>query len=199
MLFLKKINLIFTAKSCESVLLAGMAVGLSGCGLAGAAAYSAGAVANAVGYAAQVAPLKLIFSCLPEGTQIDTPNGSQSVESLKAGDKVIGYSGKSVTVKQIHEYDEDAKAAKFMTVEFHNGAKVNLCEMHRIGGVRAINLKPGDKISAGQTVKSITRYVGVEISYDLLTDDAGYRIGGIPVNSMIGEMAHAIQTGEIKD
>jgi hypothetical protein len=30
---------------------------------------------------------------------------------------------------------------------------------------------------------------GVSRSFDLLTDDAGYRIGGIPVNSMIAEMA----------
>ena len=32
-------------------------------------------------------------------------------------------------------------------------------------------------------------YGGVEYSYDLLTEDMGYRIDGIPVNSMIIEMA----------
>lgn len=30
---------------------------------------------------------------------------------------------------------------------------------------------------------------GVSRSFDLLTEDAGYRIAGIPVNSMISEMA----------
>ena len=35
-------------------------------------------------------------------------------------------------------------------------------------------------------------YGGVEFSYDLLTEDLGYRIDGIPVNSMIEEMAELI-------
>jgi len=35
-------------------------------------------------------------------------------------------------------------------------------------------------------------YNGVEFSYDLLTEDAGYRIDSVPVNSMIDETAELI-------
>jgi len=197
MIFLKTIPLKATLQFFLTLsLVITMATGLSSCSLIGAAFNLA---AYAAGSAVQIASIKGIFSCLPEGTQIDTPDGTQSVESLKAGDKAIGYSGKIVTIKQIHAYDEDAEAAKFMTIEFQNGAKVDLCEMHRIGGIRAKDLQPGDKTSSGHTVTLITRYIGVERSYDLITEDSGYRIGGVPVNSMIEEMLHASETGKIKD
>ena len=32
-------------------------------------------------------------------------------------------------------------------------------------------------------------YGGVEFSYDLVTEDIGYRMNGVPVNSMVQEMA----------
>ena len=86
----------------------GMLLCLQGCNLIGGALYTA----------LSLAPIKLMFSCLPEGTQVDTPDGTVAVESLKPGDKVIGYSGKPVLIQQIHAYDEDEEAAKFLTVEF---------------------------------------------------------------------------------
>jgi hypothetical protein len=56
--------------------------------------------------------------------------------------------------------------------------------MHKIKGKRAKDITEG--------VASKEIYGGVKFSYDLLTEDAGYRIDGIPVNSMIEEMATAI-------
>ena len=44
-----------------------------------------------LGMGLALAPLKLTFACLPEGTQIDTPGGSVPIESLRAGDLVLGY------------------------------------------------------------------------------------------------------------
>ena len=60
--------------------------------------------------------------------------------------------------------------------------------MHKIYNKRAKDYKVGDRIQ-NTKVTSITRYNGVERSYDLLTADGGYLIGGIPVNSMIEELA----------
>jgi hypothetical protein len=45
-----------------------------------------------------------------------------------------------------------------------------------------------DKIGS-RKVTSIVFYMGVERSYDLITETGGYRIEGIPVNTMIPEMA----------
>ena len=73
----------------------------------------------------------------------------------------------------------------FYQVEFKGKGdkthKVDVCDMHRIKGVRAKDIT--------ENVVSKKVYSGVEFSYDLLTEDQGYRIDSIPVNSMIGEMA----------
>ena len=53
--------------------------------------------------------------------------------------------------------------------------------MHKVFGVRAKDIK--------ENVISKKLYSGVKYSYDLLTEDLGYRINGIPVNSMIEELA----------
>ena len=167
-----------------------MALILSGCGL--------------IGYALQTAvallPLKLMFTCLPEGTAIDTPAGSRPVESLRPGDQVIGFDGRPVRVMQIQGYVEESKDNGFLKIEFDNGGVVDLCKMHRIDGIRAGHLVAGQKLECGLVVKSIAEYGGVERSYDILTEDAGYRIGGVPVNSMIEEMYEAGRNGgKIKD
>jgi hypothetical protein len=133
---------------------------------------------------------KIAFACVPEGVEIDTPDGSVAIENIKAGDTVIGYDGGPVRVLQAHGYAEDATAERFYRVNFEGGSTVTVCDMHRIGGERARTLAPGKSI-AGHIVDSVEIFGGVERSYDLLTEDAGYRIGGVPVNSMIAEMAEA--------
>lgn len=172
---------------CAVVLLVSLAN--NGCGLIGAG----------VGTAVRLVPLKLLFQCLPEGTLIDTPEGSQRVEALRPGDEVIGFSGETVKVVQIQGYKEDATVANFLKLEFTDGAMVDLCTQHRVDGTRAGELEVGDELRSGHVVKSITAYGGVERSYDIMTEDKGYRIGGVPVNSMIEEMYEAGHTGRMKE
>lgn len=180
-------------KNLKILLIASLAVttmlSTSSCGLVGFTARTA----------ISLIPLKLMFKCLPEGEEIDTPEGPRAVESLRPGDIVIGFKGEPVKVLQIQGYAEDDEAEEFMTVEFVDGATVELCEKHRIHGVRAKNLEIGDQLKSGHVVKSITKYGGVERSYDILTEDKGYQINGVPVNSMIEEMYEAGHQGKIKE
>ena len=148
--------------------------------------------------AASLIPAKLALSCLPEGTAIDTPNGPKAVEDLVAGDLVIGFEGAPVKILQVHNYLEDSTLERFRTVEFTNGAKVDLCDKHRIQGVRAEELATGSSLESGEIVHSVTIYGGVERSYDILTEDAGYQINSIPVNSMIEELIETSQTGVLR-
>ena len=53
--------------------------------------------------------------------------------------------------------------------------------MHKIKNIRAKDIT--------ENVVSKELYDGVNFSYDLLTEDLGYRINNIPVNSMIEELA----------
>ena len=127
---------------------------------------------------------KAKFICIPKGINIDTIDGGVAIEDIKPGDIVVGYNGDPVKVLQKHEYLEDPKLERFYKVEFNNGSIVNVCDMHRIKGERAMDIT--------EDVKSKEVYSGVNYSYDLLTEDAGYRIDDIPVNSMIEELALAI-------
>lgn len=167
------------------VLILACAVTTSSCGLIG----------MGVRTAVSLVPLKLLFKCLPEGAHIDTPEGTQAVETLRPGDMVIGFKGQPVRVMQIQGYVEDKSVNDFVKVEFEDGAIVDLCKLHRIHGVRAGKLEVGQELKSGHIVKSIVAYGGVERSYDILTEDKGYRIGGVPVNSMIQEMYEAGHNG----
>jgi hypothetical protein len=138
--------------------------------------------------AVSLGSIKLVFSCVPEGVKIDTPDGTTPIESIRAGDYVIGYRGDPVKVTQAHAYAEDPAALRFYRIQFEGGATVAVCDRHRIGGQRAQMLTPGQSIN-GSLVESVEIFGGVERSYDLLTEDEGYRISGLPVNSMIEEMA----------
>jgi hypothetical protein len=138
---------------------------------------------NLLGTVAQIAS-KYFMKCIPKGVKIDGVNGGINVEDIKPGDMVIGYDGNPVRVLQLHSYLEDPTSERFYEVEFNNGAKVNVCDKHKIKGIASEDITEG--------VLSKRVYSGVEFSYDLLTEDLGYRIQGIPVNSMTGEMAEMI-------
>ena len=127
---------------------------------------------------------KIYFVCVPMGTKIDGVDSRINIEDIKPGDIVIGYDGTPVKVLQKHEYLEDPTAERFYEVEFNNGSKVNVCDMHKIKCIAAKDVT--------EDVLNKKVYGGVEFSYDLLTEDLGYRIDGIPVNSMIEEMAELI-------
>jgi len=128
--------------------------------------------------------VKAHMLCIPKGVYIDSIDKKILIEDIKSGDVVIGYDGNPVKVLQKHEYLEDPTKERFYKVKFNNGSIVDVCDMHRIKGVRAKNIK--------ENVVEKEVYSGVEFSYDLLTEDLGYRIDGIPVNSMIEELALAI-------
>lgn len=140
-----------------------------------------------IGTALSLGVVKLQFGCLPEGTRIDTADGSVRIEDLKAGDTVTGFNGSQVVISQIHQYREDAATSRYLTVHFDNGATVCASPKHRIAGVPASMLKPGDRCGDAMVTR-VEPLHGVSRSFDLLTGDPGYRIGGIPVNSMIEEM-----------
>ena len=134
---------------------------------------------------------KMAFGCIPEGTTIDLTDGGIAVEDLKVGMKIKGWHGGETEILQVHQYKEDPAPHRFYHIEFDNGGAVDVSALHRIYGKRAKDFKVGDKAQSHK-VTSITKYNGVEVSYDLLTKDVGYRIGDIPVDSMIEEMAEAI-------
>jgi hypothetical protein len=140
-----------------------------------------------MGYAA-IFFAKVISKCIPEGTKIDTPDGPVAIEDIKAGTKVKGYYKAETEVLQVHQYKEDRAPHRFYHIRFDNGGAVDCCDMHKIYNKRAKDYKVGDRIQ-NTKITSITRYNGVERSYDLLTADGGYLIGGVPVNSMIEELA----------
>lgn len=128
---------------------------------------------------------KIYFMCIPKGTKIDSVDSKINIEDIKPGDIVIGYNGNPVKVLHKHEYLEDPSIKRWYEIEFENGAKVNTCDMHKIKGVRAKDIT--------ESVLNKRVYDGIEFSYDLLTEDIGYRINDIPVNSMIPDMNDAVE------
>ena len=160
-----------------------LAAGLCGCNLIG----------SLVGAGLPYAGLKLYFACIPEHTPIDTPSGPRPIEKLEAGDLVIGFAGKPVRILQKHSYLENPKTV-FLHITFADGAAVDLCGMHRLAGIRAREIQIGQTI-AGRKVTGLGSHCGETHSYDLLTEDAGYQIHGLPVNSMIEEMNTAAVSG----
>ena len=146
---------------------------------------NAGNVANTLGSIAGAA--KSYFMCIPEGTKIDTPNGRIAIEDLKAGDSVNGYGSKPVEIMQKHEYRENPNLKRFLRIYFDDGDTIDLCDMHKIKGIHSKEYNVGDSVN-GKQIINIKWYDGVTRSYDLLTEDRGYRISGIPIDSMIEEM-----------
>src|SRR5205823_2592239 len=108
--------------------------------------------------AAPFAGVKLMFACIPEHTQVDTPAGPRPVEQFEAGDLVIGFGGRPVRILQKHSYLESPETV-FLRVGFAGGASVDLCGMHRVAGVRAREIHVGQTI-AGRRVISIEAYRG---------------------------------------
>ncbi|MHB1309663.1 MAG: Hint domain-containing protein [Limisphaerales bacterium] len=144
-----------------------------------------------VGAAMPFAGAKMMFACIPEGTGVDTPAGPRPIQHLEAGDTVTGFGGEPVRILQKHSYLENPET-EFLRIELEDGAAVELCGMHRVDGIRAGDVRLGQRI-AGRHVTGIHSRRGVVRSFDLLTEDAGYRIQGVPVNSMIEELHQALR------
>jgi len=143
--------------------------------------------------AVPAASAKLMFACLPSSASIDTPSGPRGIEVLEPGDSVIGFDGQPVGILQKHSYLEETRT-EFLRITFSDGPSIELCGMHRVAGTRARSIKVGQTID-GRVVSSIQSRFGETRSYDLLTEDAGYRIAGVRVNSMIQEMQAAAASG----
>lgn len=132
---------------------------------------------------------KVKFLCIPEGELIDTPEGQVAIEDIRSGDNVIGFSGEPVKVLIKHEYAENPDAKRFHRFSLDNGNNFSVCDMHRIEGERSMDYNVGNSFKGGEVVEAIDVYGGVTRSYDLLTEDIGYRMSGVAVNSMIEELA----------
>jgi len=139
-------------------------------------------------FSTAVTAYKIYAMCIPKGTRIDAIGGNIKIEDIRPGDMIMGYDGYPVKVLHKHEYLEDPSVKRWYEIEFSDGAKVNTCDMHKINGVRAKDIT--------ENIISKKVYSGVELSYDILTEDSGYRINGVPVNSMIPDMGKAV--GKIK-
>jgi hypothetical protein len=140
-----------------------------------------------LGAAVGLGVAKLQFGCLPEGTLIDTTAGPVRIETLKSGDSIVGFHGKPVQITQIHQYRENPATSRYLTIHFSNRSSISASPKHRIDGIPASDLDVGD-VCGAHTVTRIESLARVSRSFDLLTEDPGYRIAGIPVNSMIEEM-----------
>jgi hypothetical protein len=149
-----------------------------------------GSIGGAIGSAATA---KMFLACIPSGQAIDTPDGTILIDDLDVGDTVIGFGGGPVTVLQKHSYMENPEAHRFISIELVDGGKIELCDKHKIDGIEAGEV--GAEIF-GKPIRWNIRFAGVSKSFDLLTSDAGYRIQGVPVNSMIEEMA--LKIAELK-
>ncbi len=158
------------------------ALSLTGCRAANAV------LSTAVNLAGTALQAKLMMSCVPEGAEIDTPTGPRAIETIAPGDWVVGYDGASVRVMQKHAYLEPHANDRFLAVEFASGATVYVCDTHRIAGQRAMDCEPGQEVAGGTVVAIGPAPFPVVRSYDLLTEDRGYRMAGVPINSMIEEM-----------
>ena len=106
-----------------------------------------------------------------------------------------GYAGKPVRILQKHSYWERPETI-FLHITFADGATVTLCGAHRVAGIRAREVEIGQTI-LGRKVAGIESWSGESHSYDLLTEDSGYQMNGVPVNSMIEEMNAAARQGRI--
>jgi hypothetical protein len=155
-------------------------------GAAGTSAAKTAAGGQAAGAIGGIIMTKIVFSCMPGDQCIDTPNGPKPVKDLKGGDVVIGYDGNEAFIVQACSWNQDPTRT-FLTITREDGSAFTVCDNHKILGIPAMEWAEGADMG-GSRIKSITASNGLLTSYDILTNQGGYRIAGVPVNSMIPEM-----------
>jgi hypothetical protein len=144
---------------------------------------AAGSIFGALG---SVGVAKIFAACMPGNQCIDTPNGPKAVKDLKGGDIVIGYNGEEAFIVQACSWNQDPTRT-FLTITREDGSAFTVCDTHKILGIPAMEWAEGADM-AGSRIKSIKASNGLLTSYDILTNQGGYRIAGVPVNSMIPEI-----------
>lgn len=162
--------------------------GMTGSLIGAAGALGGGALVAGGMVGASALNAKAVMLCIPSGALVDVPSGQVAIDTIKPGDHVIGFDGNPIEVSQVHCYKDDPTANRFLRFEFEDGSEVNLCENHRMADRHSKDYKQGEIIN-GKRIMAIKRYGGVSRSYDLVTADKGYRMAGVPVNSMVVEMA----------
>ena len=123
---------------------------------------------------------------MPGDQCIDTPNGPVEIQKIKGGDIVIGYNGEPAYVAQVSSWNQDPFRA-FFTFTFEDGSKFTVCDDHKILNIPAMEWAEGAEMGGRKIVK-IETSTGHTTSYDLMTNQGGYQINGVPVNSMIPEI-----------
>jgi hypothetical protein len=126
------------------------------------------------------------LSCMPGDQCIDTPTGPKAVKDLKGGDQVIGYDGNVAYIAQACSWNQDPLRT-FLTITREDGSSFTVCDDHKVMGIPAMEWVEGAEL-AGSKITSIKPSTGLLTSYDILTNQGGYRINGVPVNSMIPEI-----------
>lgn len=131
------------------------------------------------------------YSCVAEGTQIDTPEGKTPVETLALGDKVLSQGsdgqlkvGKVVAIRR-------AVAKRWLRFLFTDGRELRVTEEHPIafesGWRKARAFSKGDNVEtrAGQLkITSITIERGAVTVYDLTVEPhANFFAGGVLVHN----------------
>ena len=127
-----------------------------------------------------------IPSCMPGDQCIDTPTGPKAIKDLKGGDAVIGYDGNVAFIAQACSWNQDPLRT-FLKITREDGSSFTVCDDHKIMGIPAMEWVEGAEL-AGSKIKAIEKTTGLLTSYDILTNQGGYRINGVPVNSMIPEI-----------
>jgi len=130
--------------------------------------------------------IKITLKCIPGYQEIDTPNGPVPIQDLRGGDYVIGYDNTVKRIEQLCSYVENPET-EFLEFTLADGGKITVCGPHKILDIPAREWLVGSEMN-GVPIVSIGKVTGVTTSYDLLTNVGGYRIAGVPVNSMIPEM-----------
>jgi hypothetical protein len=130
--------------------------------------------------------VKIAMACMPGYQEIDTPNGPVPIQDLRGGDYVIGYDNTVKRIEQLCSYVEKPET-EFLEFTFADGKSITVCGPHKILDIPAREWLVGSEMN-GVPIVSITKVTGVTTSYDLMTDVGGYRIAGVPVNSMIPDM-----------
>jgi hypothetical protein len=130
--------------------------------------------------------VKVLLKCIPGYQEIDTPNGPVPIQDLRGGDYVIGYDNTVKRIEQLCSYVENPET-EFLEFTLADGGSITVCGPHKILDIPAREWVVGSEMN-GVPIVSIGKVTGITTSYDLLTDVGGYRIAGVPVNSMIPEM-----------
>ena len=154
----------------------------------GATTSAIGSILGAPGVAKGVMSLfgMPLPACMPGDQCIDTPNGPVEIQKIKGGDIVIGYNGEPAYVAQVSSWNQDPFRA-FFTFTFEDGSKFTVCDDHKILNIPAMEWAEGAEMGGRKIVK-IETSTGHTTSYDLMTNQGGYQINGVPVNSMIPEI-----------